>query len=232
MAVTAALAASGPASARDATPDPMAIIQAAKAASGGQAWERLTGSFEQGAHGATTYTTWLDHRCYCMKSESVRDGRHTTIGFNGRVQWRLAPDGRLSIRNDPETVREAVTTAYVSINGYFFPRRFPARFRYLQAASEGGRAFDVVEASPEGGRAFQLWFDRGSHLLARVVDDQGSPPVSVELSDHRRIGRVLVAFRGVVRTQAGAVIDEGRVGSVVYRSVPARTFDPPAGGPP
>jgi len=221
-AMLAALLLAGPATAHADDARARTVLAAAKAASGGAAWDRLQGSYEKGAHGGAPYETWLDFRSYGMRVENARGVQ----GFNGVVSWRRGSDGKVVETREAGALKEAVTTAFVSNNGFFFPDRFPARATSL--ASAGASAgFDVVEVEPQGGRAFELWFDRKTHLLSRIVDRQGPQPVTVSLSDYRRLGEVLVAFRGTVTGPDGAVLDEGRVDAAEHRPVPRATFDPP-----
>ena len=217
-----------PALAAPAGRDPAAILRAGKAASGGEAWDRLTGSYETGAHGATVYATWLNYTRYGMRSESRRDGAATVQGFNGEVQWRVGKDQAVVATRDPASIREAVTTAFVSNTGYFFPDRFKAASRYLREVADDGRTFDVIGVEPQGGRAAELWFDRGTHLLSRIGDPDGPQPVLVRLSDFRKVGSVLVAFHAVVTSPDGKVLDEAQVRTVEYLTLPAATFDPPS----
>lgn len=118
-----------------------------------------------------------------------------------------------------------MATAYVSMNGFFFPERFPAKADYLR--DEAG--FQVVRLEPQGGRSVELWFDASTHLLARIVDAAGPQPVTVSLSDYRKVGDVLIAFRAVVTGPNGVVLDEGKVSTVEHRPVERSVFAPPAG---
>jgi hypothetical protein len=208
-------------------PSAVAVIAAAKAASGGAAWDRLAGVAERGTHGGMPYRTWLSFAGYRMRMENGEGASTRVQGFNGSVAWRAQGDGAALASRDPAALREAVTTAFVSNNGYFFPDRFPATSRWLRAETEASRHFDVLEITPQGGRPAEYWFDQASHLLTRVVDRTGTPPVSVEVSDFRRIGGVLAAFHLVVRTMDGTIVDEGQVESVAYGPVDAALFDPP-----
>ena len=90
-----ALALTAPAFAYAKSPDPMVILRKAKAAAGGASMDAKTGSYEEGDHGNVHYQTWLAYRTYGMRSDSEHDGVHTAVGFNGRVQWRLAADGKV-----------------------------------------------------------------------------------------------------------------------------------------
>jgi hypothetical protein len=64
-------------------------------------------------------------------------------------------------------------------------------------------------------------------LLSRIVDRMGPHPVTAEISDYRKVGDVLVAFRGTVKTPDGKVLDVGRVEAVEFRPPPPGAFDPP-----
>jgi hypothetical protein len=205
-----------------ASPTGAEVLHAAKAASGGEAWNRLEGSYERGAHGPVTYETWLDFRAYGMRMASVTPAGPRAQGFDGAVAWRRA-EGRADDSRDPAALREAVVTAFVSNNGFFFPDRFPAKADYLRA----DQGFDVVRVEPRGGRPVELWFDAKTHLLGRIVDRGGPMPVTVTLSDYRKVGDVLIAFRGVVTGPDGKVLDDGQVSVVEHRAVERSLFAPP-----
>lgn len=206
-----------------AAPTATEIFAAAKAASGGKAWDALTGSYEKGSHGPVTYETWLDFRAYGTRMISVTPNGSQEQGFDGAVAWRRAGSNPTQSSRDPAALREAVITAYVSNNGFFFPERFPARTDYLR--HEVG--FDVVRVEPTGGRPIELWFDSRTHLLARIVDNAGPQPVTVSLSDYRKVGEVLIAFRAVVTGPGGVLLDEGKVDIVDHRPVDRSVFAPP-----
>jgi hypothetical protein len=100
--------------------------------------------------------------------------------------------------------------------------------RYLRADALDTRAFDVVEVAPRGGRAFELWFDRETHLLGRIADPHGTPAVTVDISDYRRTGPVLIGFHGVVKLPDGTVADELNLASFELGPVDRSRFDPPS----
>jgi hypothetical protein len=205
------------------------VIMASKQATGGAAWDMLEGCYEEGTHadGRISYRTWFSMRRYGMRMESDKDGSTRSIGFNGRNRWQRNGTGAVEVSNEEAALVEAITTAYVSSNGFFFPERFPADFRYLRETAHGGRKFDVVEIAPKGGRPAEYWFDQDSHFLSRVVDTQESPPVAFEASDYRRAGEVSVAFNLSRLGPDGAVVDQGVLTSLSCRSVDAALFDPP-----
>ena len=209
-----------------------AVVAASKLASGGSAWDAPHGCFEQGTHadGAITYKTWFNLRRYGMRVESKRGGSKRVMGFNGVASWMTDPAGKVVLRDDADSLKETVNTAYLSNNSFFFPERFPAEFKYLREAVEGAATVDVIEVTPRGGRPMELWFDRSSRLLARVVDTHGKPPMTVTAGDYRRIDNMAVAFALDVSGPDGEVADRGRVTSISCGPIDEKLFDPPAAG--
>lgn len=65
------------------------------------------------------------------------------------------------------------------------------------------------------------------HLIRRVVDIQGQPPVTVEAADYRRVGNVKVAFSLTVIGPDGKVADQGAVTSLRCGPVDRTLFAPP-----
>jgi hypothetical protein len=203
------------------------VLRAAKAASGGAAWDRLAGSFERGSHSGIPYQTWVDFRQYGMRVESQRGDIPVAQGYDGQVAWRKMGDRTMTI-SDAGALSEARISAYVSNNAYFFPDRFTASFVYLGTKSQGHRAFEVIEAQPEGARAVRLWFDRRTHLLAKIDDFAGTPAVIVNLSDYRRIGPVLIAHYGTITDAAGMILETNEVTNTILQDNAPEIFAPPA----
>lgn len=206
------------------------IVAAAKRATGGAAWDAPQGCHEEGTHGdgAVTYTTTFSLRRYGMRVDSMRAGQGRSIGFNGKVQWQTGPGGKVRSRSDPAGIEEGIVTDYLSINGFFFPDRFPATFTYLRAAKESDRRFDVIEITPKGGRPLEVWFDRKTHLIQRVVDTHGSPAVRVEARNYRRVAGLSVAYNLDVFGPDGAAVDRGAVTSFQCGPIDDASFDPPS----
>jgi hypothetical protein len=213
---------------RAAPVSPAAVIAAAKQATGGAAWDRLQGCHEEGTHGNGTirYTTRFSLEHYGMRIDSQRGGQTRSMGFDGTTPWRS--DGvKTVITADAAALSEAILTDYVSINGFFFPDRFPATFAYLREAADGGRSYDVLAITPRGSRPIELWFDRSSHLIRRVVDNGGTPPTRVEADEYRTIDGLTIATRLTVYGPDGAVADRGEVTSFRCGPIDASIFGPP-----
>ncbi len=220
----------GASEARTSTPKAETIIAASKRATGGAAWDTPQGCIERGTHGggAITYLTRFSLREYGMRTDGDRGGKVRSMGFDGKVRWQAAGPGKAEIGSDPASLQEAIVTNYLSINGFFFPDRFPAAFRFVRAAAEGARRFDIVAITPKGGRPLEVWFDSRTHLIQRVVDTQGTPAVRVEASDYRRgADGLMVAYRLDVFGPDGSVVDRGAVASFHCGPIDPAIFAPP-----
>lgn len=216
--------------ARISTPKAETIVAASKRATGGTAWDKPQGCIERGTHadGTVTYLTRFSLREYGMRTDGDRGGNVRSMGFDGKVRWQTTGAGKVDIASDPASLREAIVTNYLSTNGFFFPDRFPATFKFVRAAAESARRFDIVEITPEGGRLLEVWFDSRTHLIQRVVDTQGTPAVRVEASDYRRgAGGLMVAYRLDVFAPDGSVMDRGTVASFQCGPIDPAILAPP-----
>lgn len=180
------------------------VLSRAFAASGGQGWYLLRGWRETGRRAGVDYETWIDPLRYGMRTETQQEDGLRIQAFNGQADWQVAPDGTITAVNDHATLSRARTEAFFAANCYFFRSRFDARGDYLGARSLGGRSFDVVRVQPWGGEARDLWFDRKSGLLARIVDRTGRRANAIRVSDYRKVGPVLIPFRLAPETPAAA----------------------------
>ncbi len=218
--------------ARAAPPSAEAVVAASKRATGGAAWDTPQGCTETGSHGdgAITYLTRFSLQGYGMRTDGTRGGDTRSMGFDGKVRWQTAGPGAVDSKSDPASLQEAIMTNYISVNGFFFPDRFPARLRYLRTAQEAEHRFDIIEMTPTGGRPLEVWFNRQTHFIERVIDGQGTPPVRVEASDYRRnTAGLTIAHRLTVYSTDGAVLDRGVVTGFDCGAIDTRAFSPPAG---
>ena len=71
------------------------------------------------------------------------------------------------------TMAQYVFRNFFAISAFFYPGRFDARGDYLGPRQSHGRAFEVITVTPWGGHPRDLWFDRRTHLLGRIVDRTG-----------------------------------------------------------
>jgi hypothetical protein len=196
LALAAALLLSALASSAHAavgySPGAQRVLAQARAAMGGAGWNLLRGWHETGRRDGRRYEAWLDPVRYGLRTEIQEPGGVAVHGFNGGGDWRISPAGQVTGADVTTLVSEGRTEAFFESRGYFYPGRFDAHADLVGVRSFKGRSFDVVRVKPWGGTPRELWFDRQSHLLARMVDRSGRKAVA--FSNYRRVGPVRVAF--------------------------------------
>ncbi|MHB8285893.1 MAG: hypothetical protein ACYDD1_14620 [Caulobacteraceae bacterium] len=206
----------------------LAILATAKQASGGAAWDKITGWHEHGVHDDVAYETELNFHNYGTIFKNTRRGKTKTRGYNGRVAWDQGTDGRVTISSDPMRLAEARQSAYGSTYAWFFPQRFPASFKYLGAISRGTTSFDVIRIFPPGATPMEIWIDRTSHLVTKLIDRSGPTPVTASMSDFRNIGGLEINFNVTVEDGDPKHTQVAHVRDVSFTPATAsKDFDPP-----
>jgi hypothetical protein len=212
-----------------------ALLAQAKAASGGSAWDRLGGWHETGtaivggAQGA--YDTWCDLNRMGMANHHVVAGAAQTRGFDGATVWVVNAAGALKTSQAPLALATARQGAYVSAWGFFFPDRFPARRLYIGSASVDGSDFDIVQATPRDGLPMELWIDRKSHLVTRMVDRGGAKTAVAVMSDFREINGVLTPFLVAESDGDPHHTLELHIGAIDFSPIDRMRFAPPTTQP-
>jgi hypothetical protein len=192
--VAAALSAGGVANAQS-SPAAQRVLDRARAASGGAGWNLLRGLHEIGQEGGTRYERWLDPIRYGARTETQTPAGKHVQAYNGAGEWRILVSGALTGSVDPAVLAQVRSDAFFGAYAYFYPSRFDLLGTHLGVRQKQGRPFEVLRIQPAGGKPRELWFDRGTGLLGLMVDGAGPRPVTVELSDYRRVGPVLIPFR-------------------------------------
>ena len=120
-------------------------------------------------------------RRYGMRVVSERGGTTRAMGFNGQTSWMTKRHRRSRRTQRRGSLQEAITTAYLSNNAFFFPNRFPANFN-MRAKRWTRAHFDVGEVTPAGGRALECGLT-AARICLRVSTIEG-------LVGHGRGGRL------------------------------------------
>jgi len=198
----AALAMAGP-SAR--AQDAAALLAQSKQAAGGSAWDGVRSLHVQyrTAAGGLAGT-----RGEC---DDVRAGRFATTytrpqtsgggGFDGVSPWTQFSGGYSYVLGDEDARLGAANQSYQTCRAFWFPERHPATLAHAGARQEGERTLDVVAVTPQGGRPFEIWIDRATHLIDRVVEQQAEDVQITRFSDYRMVDGVRLPF--TVRTGDG-----------------------------
>lgn len=199
-----------PAAAQGYSSEVERVLGRAFAASGGAGWYRLRGWREAGRRAGLAYESWIDPLRYGLRTELREAGGLRIQGFNGQAEWEISPTGAITAVNDRATLGRARTEAFFAAHCYYFPGRFDARGDYLGVRQSAGRDFDVARIQPLGGDPRELWFDRDTRLLGRIVDRTGRREAALRVSDYRKVGPVLVPFRLTPESHAAAAAGRER----------------------
>jgi hypothetical protein len=202
----AGAAAQAPAPARAAAKaDPIALLAAAKAASGGSAWDALRTQRSEvklaaaGLEGRVERVSDIETgRSLLRYSIGPLEGG---AGYDGKVVWTQEGTERAKAETDKAALELAANAAYRDKLAFWFPERGRARIEYKERAQADGRAFDVVAITPEGGRTFEFWIDPESKLIERLVEPEANVTRTEIYSDRREVQGVRMPFH--VRTTRG-----------------------------
>jgi len=191
--------------ARAPAPDPTALLAAAKAASGGAAWDAMRTQHSTvklaAANLEGTVQRWSD----IATGQSVLRysiGPLTgAAGFDGKSVWTQDGTDAAKVEAAAPALELAANAAYRDRLAFWYPDRAKARIAYKERAEADGRKFDVVTIVPEGGRPFEFWIGADSRLIERLVEREADVTRTEIYSDRRDVQGVKIPF--LVRTTRG-----------------------------
>ncbi len=179
-------------------PRAQTILDEAKQASGGAAWDALHTRYTKAVletSGLTgTVEVWedlLDGRfadAYHLGPASGADG------FDGTVVWSQDSSKQVRREEGGEARLAAMNDAYRRVMGYWYPDRWQADIEYAGEKEEGGRSFHVLRITPAEGRPYDLWVDAATHLFDRTVEKASIETRTTTFSDYRTVSGVQVPF--------------------------------------
>jgi hypothetical protein len=180
-------------------PDPIAILAAAKAASGGTAWDALRtqhSSVSIGTSGVKgTAERWSDiytGRSLIKYNVGPVSG---AAGYDGKVAWSQDASGQSRAESSDAARELAVNAAYRDKLAFWFPDRAKGQISFMDRVAEDGAVFDVVRILPEGGRPFQFWINSETHLIERLVEREAQETRTEYFMDLRDVEGVKVPYR-------------------------------------
>jgi hypothetical protein len=143
------------------SPDPVAVLAQAKAASGGSAWDALrtqhskvsilTGAISGSAERWSEFATGRSLLAYTIGPVSG------AAGFDGKIPWSQDASGKSQPETSDAAREVAINAAYRDRLAFWYPERAAGRIAYKERAEADGAWFDVIRVTPEGGRPFELW---------------------------------------------------------------------------
>jgi hypothetical protein len=188
-----------------APPDPTSILAAAKAASGGAAWDALkTQHSKVNIHTAGlagTAERWSEYatgRSSLVYSIGPVTG---AAGFDGKVAWSQDASGQSQVR--PPTPRASLPStlriATVSPSGILTAR--PRAGVALRKRQRGWRRFRRDQDSRPTAASFELWINAQTKLIERLVEREAQETRTEVYMDVRELQGVKIPFR--VRASRG-----------------------------
>ena len=188
-----------------AKPDPVALLDGAKAASGGAAWDALRNQRSE------VRLTVAGMTGNVLRWNDIATGQSTlrfaigpltgASGFDGKVVWNQDGTDAPKIETDPAALELAANAAYRDKLAFWYPDRGRARIEFKERKESEGRKYDVVTIAPEGGRPFEFWIDAETRLIAQLVEREAQATRVEHYSDRREVQGVRIPFK--VRTTRG-----------------------------
>jgi len=174
------------------------VLEKAKRASGGAAWDGLQSSHTKG----TIETSGLTGTAEAW--EDLLKGRFADAyelgpavgadGFDGATVWSQDSSKQVRREEGGEARLAAMNDAYRRVMGFWYPERWQARIEYSGTKKDGGRTFHVLTITPAGGRPYDLWVDAATWLFDRTVEKASIETRTTFFSDFRDVDGVRVPF--------------------------------------
>lgn len=193
-------------------PDPYALLQAAKAAAGGKAWDGF-----RTQHSIVSLTTagmtgkverWVDMQTGRSLLKFAIGPLTGAQGFDGKLAW--AQDGSDPARPEISSVAKelAVNAAYRDKLAFWFPERGGASIAFKEHLLAGAQGYDVVTVTPDGGRPFEFWINSDNGLIERLVEPEVTETRTEHFSEFRIVQGVKLPFRTRARRGTDSKQDE------------------------
>ena len=186
-------------------PDPVALLAAAKNASGGNAWDALRSQHSEVKLAVGTFAGTAERWSDVVTGKSaIRYSIGPVEGaswFDGKTLWTQDGSDPPKVESAKAAVELAVNAAYRDRLAFWFPTRATGRIEYKESAEADGRKYDVIAITPEGGRTFEFWLDAETKLIEHLVEREGDNTRTEIYSDRRDVQGVKIPFH--VRTRRG-----------------------------
>jgi PDZ domain len=190
---------------RSSTVDPRDILQAAKSASGGSAWDALRTQHSKVSLStsglAGTAERWADMTMGGSLLRYDLGSLNGTVGYDGATAWSQNGSDEPRAASEDGARELAVNASYRDRLAFWYPERGAAEIVYRGIAEADDAQFDVVRITPRGGRLFELWINHSTHLIERLLERDAQQTRTELYMDFRPVQGVQIPFR--VRSTRG-----------------------------
>ena len=180
-------------------PNPRDLLQLAKEASGGKAWDALRSQHStvtiQAAGLTGTAERWSDTTSGRSRLDYSIGPLQGATGFDGKTAWTQNEAGVSRAEADPAAVELAVNASFRDRLAFWYPDRGAALVSYKERANAEGADFDVIRITPEGGRPFELWINVETRLIERLVEREAEALRTEIYMDLREVQGVKIPYR-------------------------------------
>jgi PDZ domain/Aspartyl protease len=194
-----------PPSKPEVKPDPVAVLAAAKSASGGAAWDALRTQRSEVKLAAANLEGSVERWSDIATGRSMMRYRIGPIagaaGNDGKQVWTQDESEEPKIETGAVALELAANAAYRDRLAFWYPDRARAKIEYKDRADANGRKYDVVTIVPEAGRPFEFWIDVETKLIERLVEREADVTRTEVYSDRREVQGVRIPFH--VHTSRG-----------------------------
>ena len=183
----------------------MALLSAAKAASGGAAWDAMRSQHSEVRLAAANLEGAVERWSDIMSGRSVL--RYSigplagVAGFDGKSAWTQEGTDPAKIDTSAAARELAANAAYRDRLAFWYPDRARAQITFKERAEADTRKFDVVSIVPDGGRLFEFWINAETGLIERLVEREAEVTRTEIYTDRRDVQGVKIPFH--VRTTRG-----------------------------
>lgn len=167
------------------------VLEEARQATGGDAWDRVAEIVTEGKLQAAWNSGSLRHVEDIATGRNVlhyefASGSKATQGMELHGSWKQDANGYISISHDLLSERNALDDRYLAQRAYWLPEFGGAAVVLLPSNGPEQSSYHRVKVKPQGGRGFILWINRQTHLIERV-EHQGNQPHTEFWSDYREV---------------------------------------------
>ena len=223
---------------RGARPDGASALSLVKQAMGGERWDALRTLHAQGRVQIDelqgSYDLWMDMR----RQSSYEDFRfshpilgdvRTTTGWNGSVAWAADQTGDVCVAASAVGRRRAAGDTYRESFAYFLKNAPPASVQLQSDAGFNGQRFHVLLITPPDASPFEVWTDKATNRIARVIPRAGVDRILTNYADLRLLDGLILPFHVEDREarSANSTTTRSFDSIEINRDPPAHLFDPP-----
>ena len=183
---------------------PASLLAAAKAATGGSAWDKIVTWHEKGnitGGGLSgTYESLIDFPTLHNNGTYTLGPDFGGGGWDGTQPWTEDHSKQVRVEASEEATAGTIQDAYRGAYAFYFPDRYPAKMEMAPARKIEGKSYPAIKITPKGSDPIEVWFDPSTHRVAGILQLTGDHPHSYLFSNYTKFGGVMIPGKIIDRT--------------------------------